>query len=102
MIILDTLPIFLVAYFGSTETVLFYSCLSLFLNRVLVEFDVVTWLLPVTTIAYTIGGIISSFFIGGLNIPVISALVMVLSRSLGVIDGLVTRFLLFREKQPGV
>ncbi len=96
-LIIDFIPVVLVAVDGYFNQVLIIASLGLFLTRLCLELKVLQWVVPITTLVYFIGGVIGIFLYSGI-LEMISV-VIICSRILQVVDYTVSKKL-FKE-QPG-
>lgn len=96
-LIIDFIPVVLVASSGYFNQVLIIASVGLFLTRLCLELRVLQWIVPVTTLIYFIGGVIGIFLYSGILEMI--AVVIICSRILQIVDYAVSK-LLFKE-QPG-
>ena len=96
-LIIDFIPVVLVASSGYFNQVLIIASVGLFLTRLCLELKVLQWIVPVTTLIYFIGGVIGIFLYSGILEMI--AVVIICSRILQIVDYAVSK-LLFKE-QPG-
>ena len=96
-LIIDFIPVVLVASSGYFNQVLIIASVGLFLTRLCLELKVLQWIVPITTLIYFIGGVIGIFLYSGILEMI--AVVIICSRILQIVDYAVSK-LLFKE-QPG-
>ena len=96
-LIIDFIPVVLVASSGYFNQVLIIASVGLFLTRLCLELKVLQWIVPVTTLIYFIGGVVGIFLYSGILEMI--AVVIICSRILQIVDYAVSK-LLFKE-QPG-
>lgn len=96
-LIIDFIPVVLVAVSGYFNQVLIIASIGLFITRFCLELKVLQWIVPVTTLTYFIGGVVGIFLYSGILEMI--AVAIICSRILQIVDYAVSK-LLFKE-QPG-
>ena len=90
-LIIDFIPVLLVAFSGYFNYVLIIASMGLFLTRLCLELKVLQWIVPMTTLIYFIGGITGIFLYSGILEMI--AVVIICSRILQLVDYSVSKLL---------
>lgn len=85
-VIVDMLPAILIGLSGSSSLILVIASLALFANRLFLELNIFKWLIPLSTVIFTVSGVIGIFMISITNPLELIGGIIVSSRSLQIID----------------
>lgn len=85
-VLIDILPAILIGLNGSSSLILVIASLALFANRLFLELNIFKWLIPLSTVIFTIGGVIGIFMISITNPLELIGGIIISSRSLQIID----------------
>lgn len=85
-VLIDILPAILIGLSSSSSLILVIASLALFANRLFLELNIFKWLIPLSTVIFTVGGVIGIIMTSITNPLELIGGMIICSKSLLIID----------------